>query len=32
MSITVNIQGQPLQLLDESQLAIVNNKTKPVDN
>lgn len=32
MSITVNVQGQPLQLLDESQLAIVNNKTKPVDN
>jgi len=32
MSITVNIQGQEVQLLDESQLAIVNNKTKPVDS
>lgn len=32
MSIKVNIQGQEVQILDETQLALVNNKTKPVDN
>lgn len=32
MSITVNVQGQDFNLLDESNLAIVRNKTKPVDN
>lgn len=32
MGITVNIQGQPLEILTEGQLSIVHNKTKPVDN
>ena len=32
MSITVNIQGQPVSILDENQLAIVNNKTREADS
>lgn len=32
MSININVQGQPLNILDENNLAIVHNKTKPVDN
>jgi len=32
MSISVNIQGQPMELMDVNGLAIINNKTKPVDN
>lgn len=32
MSVKININGQPVDILDESQLAIVHNKTKTVDN
>lgn len=32
MSLTVNIQGQQVVLLDENQLALVNNKTKEADS
>lgn len=32
MSVTVNIQGQPVELLETDSLAIINNKTRPVDS
>lgn len=32
MTITVNVQGQPFELLDTNELAIIHNKTKSTDN